>query len=146
MKLAITKETYQLGRKCVRMAPNRSGYFLVQNEFNHLFTLVAKSYGYEIPDGLQPEISVGICFSKYLKANFDTLDGDIISYIQEVKYGRRVHTKLYSNSLLSVFRDFFYLVWLKEKGYTYFSKVDKKALPVIKMIVNYWGDGYLQAS
>lgn len=133
--IKITKESYQVDRACIKIAPSSKGYFLVQNELNHLLILPLRAMGVEIPSRTEPEKSVGIRWSAYLKKNYILKDGDRQLCKQFVNKNRGIQPFEYSNHLLGLFRHFFYEVYLMGKGYDYFKNIDPKLLPAIDRII-----------
>lgn len=125
MRHKITINTYQTGRKDINILPVKLGYFAIQNEVNNTFIIPLKALNFDIVFGKQPEISVGKVFSNYLLKNHILIDGDVEHIEQQVNNYRRTKTKIYSNRLLEIFREFFFNVWLPYYGIKYYPDTDK---------------------
>lgn len=125
MDFKITNNTYQTGRENIKIVPVKLGFFAIQNEVNQNFIIPLKAQNYEITFGNQPEISVGMVFATYLKRNDFLMNGDIEYMEQLVTNYKRIKSKIYSNRLLIVFKDFFFNIWLPNYGTKYYSNVEK---------------------
>lgn len=105
------------------------GYFsLLQETGLNLFGPL-HNVGFEIPDGWVPDISVGLCFCKWLR-NERGIDTDALpTYIHEYGDHRKpAGAKLYPDDLLADFRRWFRTIWLPENGVKYFKGKDPNSL------------------
>lgn len=85
--------------------------------------------GFDIPKGWVPDISVGRCFCAWLR-EYKGVDTDALPvYRHDYLDGRIVDgVKLYPNSLLGDYRNWFAEHWLPKNGVKYFKSKDPNSL------------------
>jgi len=96
--------------------------------------------GYRIPDKgfhgkeIRPDVSVGKCFSAYLK-QFPSVQDEFETYTHTFPNGMEVQARLYPNELLSIFARYIDEVWIPEKAEQYFHERDRKALDYLPKLL-----------
>lgn len=122
-----------------RYLANRSAipptHFSMLNEM--IFALIGplESEGYTLPDDMIPDISTGRMFCRWLREE-KGIDTDALpTYRHEYADGRVVNPKLYPNSVLADFRDYFHNQWLANRATDYFAERDVKALEYLPKIL-----------
>lgn len=105
------------------------GYFSVLQETGLNLFGPLHNIGFEIPDGWVPDISVGLCFCKWLR-NEKKVDPDAFpTYIHSYHDHRKsAPAKLYPDELLADFRRWFRSIWLPQNGVKYFKQKDPGSL------------------
>lgn len=117
------------------------GYFSVINElfvrlygrFHHI--------GYEIPnrafDGkeIRPDVSVGKCFSAYLKLHYPKLAEKHKPYKHRFPSGMELDARQYENELLPVFIQYVDEEWIPKHAEGYFKTRDTKALDYLPKLL-----------
>lgn len=118
-----------------------SGYFSVINE---LFVRLYGRFhhvGYEIPNKayngkeIRPDVSVGKCFSNYLKLYYPDLEGKFKMYKHKFPNGMEIDTRQYENTLLPIFIKYVDEEWIPKNAENYFKDRDKKALDYLPKIL-----------
>lgn len=118
-----------------------SGYFSVINE---LFVRLYGRFhhvGYEIPnkafDGkeIRPDVSVGKCFSNYLKKFYPDLANKHIPYKHKFPNGMELDARQYENELLPIFIKYVDEEWIPKNAEAYFKDRDRKALDYLPKIL-----------
>lgn len=107
----------------------RPGYFSVLQETALNLFGPMHNVGFVIPPNWVPDISVGKLFCKWLRET-KGLDTDALpTYRHEyIEDGRVVDAKLYPDTLLADFRNWFRDVWLPIYGVKYFKSKDPDSL------------------
>lgn len=105
------------------------GYFSVLQETGLNLFGPLHNIGFEIPDGWVPDISVGLCFCKWLRTSKGVDTDALPTYIHDYQDHRKpVGAKLYPDELLADFRRWFRTVWLPINGVKYFKGKDPGSL------------------
>ena len=110
-------------------------HFSMLNEM--IFALIAplESAGYNIPDGMVPDISTGKMFCKWLRDE-KGIDTDLLpTYSHRYEDGRVVKAKLYPNEVLADFRKYFHSTWLPTKAEKYFTEKYPEAISFLPKLL-----------
>lgn len=97
--------------------------------------------GYEIPnkafDGreIRPDVSVGKCFSAYLKLYHPELTGKHKPYKHKFPSGIELDARQYENSLLPIFIQYVDEEWIPNQAERYFKARDTKALDYLPKLL-----------
>jgi prophage antirepressor-like protein len=97
--------------------------------------------GYQIPnkalDGkeIRPDNSVGMLFSKYLKANHPEIADDFKMYSHKFPNGTNFDCRQYKNHVLPIFMQFIDEDWLPNHAERYFGERDKLALEYLPKLL-----------
>ena len=88
------------------------------------------------PDGkqLRPDNSVGVLFSKWLKANHPTVCDNYSMYVH-VTDEWEGEVRQYPNGMLPLFIEFVDTVWIPEHSERYFNTRDPAALPFLPRLI-----------
>ncbi|MBS1723956.1 MAG: KilA-N domain-containing protein [Armatimonadetes bacterium] len=98
------------------------------NELTFAIIAPLETEGYTLPENMVPDISTGLLFCKWLRANgIDT--NALPTYTHRYADGRAIPAKLYPNSVLADFRAYLHGDWIPRRAYKYFADKDPKALP-----------------
>lgn len=115
-------------------------HFSVLNELYQRLYLQFEQVGYILPDistigkTLMPDISVGLCFAKYLRRQgYDWKDCK--KYKHHFADGRVVDAYAYPNMLLPAFISFVNEEWLPFKAHNYLKDKDPKALDYLTKLL-----------
>lgn len=101
------------------------GYFSVLQETGLNLFGPLHNVGFNIPKGWVPDISVGKCFCAWLREARGIDTGALPVYLHDYRDGRQpVKAKLYPDSMLADFRNWFRRVWLPVYGVKYFKRKD----------------------
>jgi hypothetical protein len=104
------------------------GFFSLLQESTFGLTGQMFQIGHEFKRGIVPDISIGLCFNRYLRDSH-SVDTELFPmYWHDYLDGRVVEAKLYPNEYLALFRHWFHTVWLTEKAPTYLKKKDPDSL------------------
>lgn len=135
-KLPDFAERYKLN--CNKIPYN---YFSVLNE---MWTQVYKEFekaGYILPDvseigkALMPDISVGKCFAKYLRAMGFQEWNQCRKYLHEFADGRCVKALMYPVDLLPTFIRYVHEEWIPKRASAYLKSRDPKALEYLPKLL-----------
>jgi hypothetical protein len=130
------------------------GYFsILQETALNLFGPL-HNLGFEIPKGWVPDISVGKLYCAWLRDQHGVNTDALPTYAHDYLDGRPiVYPKVYPESLLPDYKNWFRTVWLPENGVQYFRKKDPSCmayldrLPALAApkapppIIHRWGKG-----
>lgn len=119
------------------------GYFSVITELYVRLYARFEHVGYKIPnkgfDGkeIRPDVSVGLCFAKFLRDNYPSAPEDFKTYKHIYPSGFECDARLYPNSLISIFIDYVDFEWIPKNAEKYFYDRDRKALDYLpKLLTN----------
>lgn len=85
---------------------------------------------------LRPDVSVGKCFSAWLKKNGYDPEDDRMTYEHKFPDGYSVNAYAYPNKMLGVFRDFVYQEWLPVFAPKYLKDKDPRALEYLPRLLD----------
>jgi hypothetical protein len=109
-------------------------HFSVLQEMDIVLVAPLEQQGYLIPSEIIPDISEGLMFANWLKAQgVDT--GKMPTYPHKYEDGRVVAAKMYPLEYLPAFREHVLKVWLPKKAREYFAARDHRALPYLDKIL-----------
>jgi prophage antirepressor-like protein len=117
------------------------GFFSVITELYLRLYGKLEHAGYRIPDKgfggkeIRPDVSVGKCFSAYLKANFPSVQDEFETYTHTFPSGFECEARLYPLELISIFIRYVEEVWIPQKAEQYFYERDRKALDFLPKIL-----------
>jgi prophage antirepressor-like protein len=117
------------------------GYFSVITELYVRLYGKLEHAGYRIPDKgfngkeIRPDVSVGKCFSAYLKANYPSVQDEFEMYTHTFPSGYECEARLYPLELISIFIRYVEEVWVPEKAEAYFYERDRKALDFLPKLL-----------
>lgn len=84
---------------------------------------------------LRPDVSVGKCFSSWLKKNGYDPEDERITYEHKFPDGYSVNAYAYPNKMLGVFRNFIYQEWLPIFAPKYLKDKDLQALEYLPRLI-----------
>ncbi|MGN6418280.1 MAG: BRO-N domain-containing protein [Pseudobacter sp.] len=118
-----------------------TGHFSVLTElFVRLYARFEHA-GYVIPNKgfmgkeIRPDVSVGRCFSGYLKDNYPSAPEVFDTYPHEFPSGKVVDARVYPNELLPAFIKYVDEVWIPNNAEQYFIDRDRKALDYLPKLL-----------
>lgn len=126
---------YHIQRHMLNLSSVPAGYFSVLQEMT--FSLIAplEQNGYELPEHMVPDISMGRFLCKHLREKIGIDTDSLPVYIHRFPDGRTVEAKIYPNNFLPVFRKIIHEEWLPHKAEQYFKERDPLALPHLDQVV-----------
>lgn len=111
------------------------GYFSILQETGLRLYGPLHHLGFDIPEGWVPDISVGLCFCKWLRKERGIDTNALPTYIHEYQDHRKpAAAKLYPDTLLADFRRWFWEVWIPVNGVPYFKGKDPNCLVYLDKI------------
>ncbi|PWK78523.1 BRO family protein [Mucilaginibacter oryzae] len=117
-------------------------YFSVITEMYGRLYSALEAVGYVIPDKglhqkkMMPDISVGICFSAYLKEKNEIYYKQVKKYTHSFPDGRQVEANMYPIEALHLFIRYLHEVWIPTKAYGYFKGKDDLALDYLPKLLS----------
>jgi hypothetical protein len=127
---------YHLRRYIINRSKIPTTHFSMLDELTLRLVAPLEHYGYELPNSLMPDISMGRMFCSWCRDNGYDPDS-FPTYEHIFDDGKRppVQARLYPNELITKFRDFFNAIWLRKKAVEYFSKKDSGMIPILERII-----------
>lgn len=115
-----------------------STHFSMLNEMT--FSLVAplEAEWYTLPEKLVPDISMWKMFSQWVRDVKKMEPKDFPTYKHRYMDWRVVEARLYPNSLLADFKEYFNNTWIPSRLPKYFMEKDPDALPYISKMLWSW--------
>lgn len=107
------------------------GYFSIFGELTHTLISDFETAGYVLPDHSVIDISVGKCWSNFLKKSGVDISELRIEYLHYYPDGRIVTAFIYKNELLSLFRDWVEMTYKSGSLVKYLNNKDPKALTTL---------------
>lgn len=107
------------------------GYFSIFGELTYTLISDFETAGYVLPDHSVIDISVGKCWSNFLKKSGVDISGLRMEYLHYYPDGRIVTSFIYKNELLSLFRDWVEMTYKSGPLVKYLSNRDPKALTTL---------------
>ncbi|MGN6437249.1 MAG: BRO-N domain-containing protein [Agriterribacter sp.] len=117
------------------------GYFSVITELFVRLYARFEHVGYRIPNKayngkeIRPDVSVGICFAKYLRDNYPSVQKEFKKYVHRFPNGQEVEANLYPIDLISIFIKYVDDVWIPNNAEAYFHERDRKALEYLPKLL-----------
>jgi hypothetical protein len=118
-----------------------TGYFSVVSELYTRLYMRFEKEGYKIPNKaitgkeIRPDVSVGLCFAKYLKKNLPDQADNFKLYPHSFPSGAVVDARQYPIDLLPEFIRFVDNVWIPQNAEGYFKDRDIKALDYLPKLL-----------
>lgn len=126
---------YHIKRHMLNLNQIPAGFFSVLQEMTFMLIAPLDQHGYEIPERMVPDISMGRFLCKHLRDELNVETDQLPVYIHRFPDGRNVEAKLYPDQYLSEFRRIIQTVWLPQKAAAYFSSRDPVALPYLDKVI-----------
>lgn len=117
------------------------GYFSVITELYTRLYAQLEHVGYKIPnkaiDGkeMRPDVSVGKCFSAFIKDKYPEMLDEFTMYNHEFPGGLIVEARQYPNEYLHIFIKYIDEVWIPKYAEKYFRERDLKALEYLPKLL-----------
>jgi hypothetical protein len=126
---------YHIRRHMMNLNEVPSGHFSVLQEMTFILIGPLDQHGYELPEKLVPDISMGRFLCKHLRDKLGIDTDNLPVYPHRYPDGRVVVAKLYPDHLLAEFRRIIREEWLPAKAMAYFKDRDPAALPYLDKVV-----------
>lgn len=126
---------YHIKRHMLNLNQVPAGYFSVLQEMTFILIGPLDNYGYELPDRMLPDISMGRFLCKHLRDALGVDTDSLPVYLHRFPDGRTVEAKIYPNSYLAEFRRIIQEEWLPKKAAEYFKERDPIALPYLDKVI-----------
>lgn len=126
---------YHIRRHMLNLNKVPSGYFSILQEMTFILIGPLDSYGYELPERMVPDISMGRFLCKHLRDELG-IDTDALPvYLHRYPDGRTVEAKIYPDTFLAEFRRIILDEWLPKKAAGYFEERDPSALQFLDKVI-----------
>lgn len=135
-KKSQTDLPYHIRRHMLNLNQIPAGHFSVLQEMTFILIAPLEHHGYELPEKMVPDISMGRFLCKHLRDQIGIDTDQLPVYIHRFPDGRAVEAKIYPNEYLAVFRRIIQEEWLPEKSAQYFKDRDPIALPYLDKVIN----------
>ena len=126
---------YHIRRHMLNLNQVPAGYFSVLQEMTFILIAPLDHHGYELPERMVPDISMGLFLCKHLREALEVDTGALPVYLHRYPDGRAVNAKLYPNEVLAEFRRLILAEWLPKKASAYFGERDPRALPYLDKVI-----------
>lgn len=126
---------YHIRRHMLNVNQVPAGYFSVLQEMTFMLIAPLDQYGYELPEKMVPDISMGRFLCKHLRDQLGANTDALPVYLHRYPDGRTVEAKIYPNEYLAEFRKIIQQEWLPKKSAAYFKDRDPVALPFLDKVV-----------
>lgn len=125
---------YHIRRHMLNYAGVPAGFFSVLQEMTFLLIAPLDTMGYQVPERMVPDISMGRFLCKHLRDKLDIDTDSLPVYNHRFEDGRTVQAKLYPEEVLPDFRRLIRDEWLPKKAAKYFQERDPSALSYLDQL------------
>lgn len=126
---------YHIERHMLNISSVPAGHFSILQEMTFMLIGPLEQEGYELPESMVPDISMGRFLCKHLRDQLGIDTDSLPIYPHRYPDGRIVEAKLYPNEYLAEFRRIIQQQWLPNKAAEYFKPRDPSALPYLDKVV-----------
>lgn len=126
---------YHIRRHMMNQNSVPAGHFSILQEMTHILIAPLDAYGYELPEKLVPDISMGRFLCSHLRKMLGVDTDALPTYIHEYPDGRKVAAKAYPDEVLAEFRRIIREEWLPQRAAKYFQERSPAALPYLDKII-----------
>lgn len=127
--------SYHIHRHMLNLNEVPAGYFSILQEMSLMLIGPLEANGYELPEQMVPDISMGKFLCKHLRDELGIDTDSLPTYLHRYPDGRRVRAKLYPDEVLAEFRRIIRFGWLPERAAKYFGERDPAALPYLDKVI-----------
>lgn len=129
------KLPYHIERHMLNLSSVPAGHFSVLQEMTFMLIAPLEQHGYELPEKMVPDISMGRFLCKHLRDALGVDTDSLPVYLHRYPDGRVVEAKIYPNEYLAEFRRIIQNEWLPKRSAEYFKDRDARALPYLDKVV-----------
>ncbi|THF61392.1 KilA-N domain-containing protein [Pseudothauera nasutitermitis] len=126
---------YHIQRHMMNQSGVPAGYFSILQEMTFMLIAPLEQAGYELPERMVPDISMGKFLCKHLRDQLGVDTDALPVYIHRYPDGRNVEAKLYPNEYLAEFRRIIQSEWLPKRSAAYFKERDPVSLPYLDRVI-----------
>lgn len=126
---------YHIQRHMLNLNCVPAGYFSVLQEMTFILIAPMDQFGYELPEKMVPDISMGRFLCKHLREQIGIDTDTFPVYLHRFPDGRIVEAKLYPNEFLAEFRKIIQEEWIANRAAEYFRERDPNALPYLDKVI-----------
>lgn len=126
---------YHIRRHMLNLNQVPTGYFSILQEMTFFLIAPLDHHGYELPERMVPDISMGRFLCKHLRDALGIDTDSLPVYLHRYPDSRIVEAKLYPDDVLAEFRRIIREQWLPNKAAAYFSDRDPQALPYLDKVI-----------
>ncbi len=126
---------YHIKRHMMNINQVPAGYFSILQEMTFILIGPLDNHGYELPERMVPDISMGRFLCKHLRDALGVDTDSLPVYLHRFPDGRTVEAKIYPNEHLAEFRRIIQSEWLPKKAAEYFKERDPIALPYLDKVI-----------
>lgn len=134
-KKSSAKLPYHIHRHMLNIGSVPAGHFSVLQEMTFMLIAPLEQHGYELPEKMVPDISMGKFLCKHLRDAIGVDTDSLPVYIHRFPDGRAVEAKIYPDAYLAEFRKIIQEEWLPQKAAAYFKERDPVALPYLDKVI-----------
>lgn len=126
---------YHIKRHMLNVSSVPAGHFSVLQEMTFILIAPLDQLGYELPENMIPDISMGRFLCKHLRDQIGVDTDSLPVYLHRFPDGRVVEAKIYPNEYLAVFRKIIQEEWVPKRAAEYFKERDPLALPYLDKVI-----------
>lgn len=126
---------YHIKRHMLNISGVPSGHFSILQEMTFILIAPLDQLGYELPEKMIPDISMGRFLCKHLRDQIGVDTSSLPVYLHRFPDGRVVEAKLYPNEYLAIFRKIIQEEWVPKRAAEYFKERDPIALPYLDKVI-----------
>lgn len=126
---------YHIHRHMLNVGSVPAGYFSVLQEMTFMLIAPLEQHGYELPEKMVPDISMGKFLCKHLRDAIGIDTDSLPVYIHRFPDGRTVEAKIYPNEYLADFRRIIQGEWMPQRAAAYFKERDPVSLPYLDKVI-----------
>jgi len=131
----IQKFPYHIERHLMNLSSVPAGYFSVLQEMTFMLIAPLEQNGYELPERMVPDISMGRFLCKHLRDALGVDTDSLPVYLHRYPDGRVVEAKIYPDEYLAEFRRIIQAEWLPKRSAECFKDRDHIALPYLDRVI-----------
>ena len=129
------KLPYHIERHMLNLSSVPAGHFSVLQEMTFMLIAPLEQHGYELPEKMVPDISMGRFLCKHLRDALGVDTDSLPVYLHRYPDGRIVEARIYPNEYLAEFRRIIQNEWLPKRSAEYFKDRDARALPYLDKVI-----------
>lgn len=134
-KKGPTELPYHIRRHMLNYGNVPAGYFSILQEMTFMLIAPLDQQGYELPEKMVPDISMGRFMCKHLRDKIGVDTDSLPVYLHRYPDGRTVEAKIYPNEYLAEFRKIILEEWLPKRSAEYFKERDPVALTYLDKVI-----------
>jgi hypothetical protein len=126
---------YHINRYMLNVNQVPAGHFSILQEMTFFLIGPLEFHGYELPEHMLPDISMGRFLCKHLREKLGVDTMSLPGYTHIFADGRKVGANAYPEEYLAEFRRFIREEWWPKHAMRYFKERDSSALPYLEKLM-----------